>query len=451
MAVCPHCQARAENVLDPCPSGDGYYCVEESDFASNRDERLLGVAVGGRFVVLALLGTGSMAEVYRSHQLEVDRTVALKVFRVDELFDPSMSGTDREKALQASKSRFVQEAKVLGKLAHPNCVTLYDFGTSEEAGYLYIAMEYVGGISLRRAINRGLKIDAIYEIAQQVLLALREAHNLDIVHRDLKPENIILSFKYSHDEPVVKVVDFGIAKLLGRDRTASTTNFGALFGTPAYMSPEQCRGEVDAVGPHSDVYALGCILFEMVTGSLPFPSQIPVEMIRMHIEKPVPEIRPRPGLQLPDEFRDFITTCLQKAPEDRYPDAHAALLALARIIDGDESSEKSASKIWRRGGGGAKLKGRVVVPKDRIAGVDIEPPRVEPRQTEGSTEIPIVVEGLTRRDGEGVYETHDVKEPPPAAAAAQRASASSAVTLLAFIFLLTAVIGLFYLIWQSLG
>lgn len=455
MAICPNCQSRSENVLDPCPAGDGYYCVEEAHFAAIRDDDLLGVAVGGRFVVVALLGVGSMAQVYRAHQLEVDRTVALKVFRVDELFDGKVSGGGREQALEAARNRFVQEARVLGKIAHPNCVTLFDFGSSDDGRFLYIAMEHVGGISLRRAIIRGLKVEAILEIAHQVLLALREAHSLGIVHRDLKPENIILSFKYSNDEAVVKVVDFGIAKLLGREKL-ETTNVGALFGTPAYMSPEQCRGDADAVGPHSDVYALGCILYEMVTGRLPFMSKIPVEMIRMHIEDEPPELAPRAGLDVPPAFSTFIETCMSKDPDDRYADAHTALLALSDILGASEAGPL-ADRLRRRVRGSRRNYGRaVVVPGNQISGADIEPPRVEPSGPIDSADLPIALdtgEAASVEVGDShVFDTHDDTGARPATSRRSSASAMGPVLVgLAFIFVLTACVLVFYFMWQSVG
>ena len=360
MAICPHCQATAEAPLQPCPNGDGYYFVEEDDLVANRGNDLLGRAIGGRFVVVGTLGKGSMAQVYRAHQIEVDRTIALKVFRAVDIG----LGSDNGASLAESRDRFAQEARVLAKLAHPNCVTLYDFGADETCQLLYIAMEHVAGVSLRTAINRGLRLAVILAIVDQVLLALSEAHALGIVHRDLKPENIILSFRHSAEVPIVKVVDFGIAKLLGHDRVGDKTRVGALFGTPAYMSPEQCRGDVDAVGAHSDVYALGCLLFEMVTGHLPYPSDQPMQMIRLHTDAPVPPIVPRPSLDVPKGLASFITRCLQKDPALRYADApamHAAFDAVRGVVAAPGRFTRNAAH-------------RVVVPGNQLSGAQIDPP-----------------------------------------------------------------------------
>ncbi len=173
---------------------------------------------------------------------------------------------------------------------------------------------------------------------RQILAAVRQAHSLDIVHRDLKPENIILSFRKESGEPVVKVLDFGIAKLVGKDQEsyddAAKTSVGMLFGTPAYMSPEQCRGAVSEIGLSSDVYAIGCLFFELVTGHLPFPGRSPQQMILMHQEQPVPSIVPRDGMSLPNGLDAFIKKCLAKSPEDRYPSAKEALRMLDSLVEG---------------------------------------------------------------------------------------------------------------------
>ncbi len=360
MAICPHCQTRTERSLTACPTGDGYYTIDEEEWAENRDNEHLGQLVGGRFVVRGLLGSGSMAHVYRALQVEVDRDVALKMFRAEDLVRPD--DARRDEALAKARRRFAQEARVLGKLAHPNCVTLYDFGS--QGDFLYIAMEFVSGLSLRQAMVRGLRLDAIVEVVRQMLLALREAHDLDVVHRDLKPENVILSFKYADDEPVVKVVDFGIAKLVGHDNSeGAVTSFGALFGTPAYMSPEQCRGAVDEIGPHSDIYALGCLLYEMLCGRLPYESQVPVHMLRMHMESPLPAITPRRGIDVSPELARFVTKCLQKEGTSRFANAREALLEFDRV-----TSDAALPRLTSPG------RGRVSVPRNRIAGVELAPP-----------------------------------------------------------------------------
>ena len=303
-----------------------------------------------------------MGYVYKAYQTQVDRMVAVKIFETNKVV---MSDEDGP----VSQDRFVQEARVLAKLSHPNCVTLYDFGYNEEGEFLYIAMELVGGISLRRAVRRGIKREAVVEVVRQVLMALREAHALEIVHRDLKPENIILSYRHTSNEQIVKVLDFGIAKLLRKD-PGKRTQAGLLFGTPAYMSPEQCRGETN-VTPASDIYSLGCMSFEMIAGHLPFDSDLPQEMVRQHQYEPIPKLVPRKGTELLDGLETFVRTCMAKEPEDRYPHAGAALAAFEEIVGGEAKSGHLARGLERLGGGAAPR--RVAVPKNRITGAKLDP------------------------------------------------------------------------------
>lgn len=374
MAICPKCQQESAEVLDPCPSGDGYFCVEEEEFYSYNDDRLLGRKIADRFIVESVLGRGSMSRVYRAHQGQVDRSVALKVFQPETILGRDSQGEADTQERSRAEARFVQEAQVLGKLTHPNCVTVYDFGLDEDGQFLYMAMEHVAGVSLRTAVRRGLKFDAIVEIARQVLQALREAHSLDIVHRDLKPENIHLSFRYSSEEQVVKVLDFGIAKLLRGE--SENSGQGKLFGTPAYMSPEQCRGDSEAIGPMADIYAFGCVMYEMVCGSLPFPYDDPEKMVRAHLYDEVPEVSPRQGLDVPSSVASFITTCLQKEPEDRFASAHEALDVLEEAVR--RADVPFGSGLTVRNDGHVQRKHRdqsrkVEVPENALSGEELDP------------------------------------------------------------------------------
>jgi serine/threonine protein kinase len=381
MAICPHCETISEKALVPCPTGDGYYCIEETEYASYSDDPLLGQRIADRFIVNSVLGRGSMGKVYKALQDQVDRDVALKVFRSETLVKHTLGRSGTAKEREAARARFVLEAKVLGQLSHPNCVTVYDFGMGEDDDFLYMAMEFVGGVSLREAVNRGLKFEAIVEITRQILLALREAHSLGIVHRDLKPENIVLSYRFNTGEHVVKVLDFGIAKLLQAD-AESLTRAGALFGTPAYMSPEQCRGELDTIGPQVDVYALGCILYEMVCRQLPYIAQLPQQMVRLHQEADIPALQPRRGIEVPAGLEGFIHKCLQKDYRDRFEDASDAMAAFERVLA--EAGELGAGNLDSGGLGSMahtiqKRSGTtrgarsVIVPKDNVSGDALDP------------------------------------------------------------------------------
>ncbi len=360
MAMCPKCQHVGEELFTPCPTGHAYFLIKEKHAKNHGGDPWLGRQLGGRFVIESVLGEGSMGKVYRAYQSQVDRKVAIKLFNLSDGDEGTRGPADRD--------RFVQEARVLAKLSHPNCVTLYDFGYDESSGFLYIAMEYVGGVSLRRAVRRGLKQDATIEVVRQVLMALREAHALDIVHRDLKPENIILSYRATSDEQIVKVLDFGIAKLLGKD-PGRRTKAGLLFGTPAYMSPEQCRGETD-VTPASDIYSLGCVIFEMLSGSLPFGADIPQEMVHQHQHEEVPPLVGRKGQPIDEELERFVRRCMAKAPEDRFVDAAQALRVFEEWVGDAASTVRLAKGVSRLEGKGAP---KVSVPGNRISGAKLDP------------------------------------------------------------------------------
>jgi serine/threonine protein kinase len=382
MPICPNCKTEGPSLLEPCPTDDGFFLVDEDEFAAHSGDRFLGREIANRFVVHSVLGRGSMGRVYRALQTGVDRDVALKLFESESILERSLGRSITDRELEDAQARFIQEARVLGKISHPNCVTVYDFGVGAKGKFMYMAMEYVAGVSLREAVNRKLKFPAIVEIARQVLYALREAHSLSIVHRDLKPENIILSYRFSSNEHVVKVLDFGIAKLLQGDFQARTSA-GALFGTPAYMSPEQCRGEVDNIGPPVDVYAFGCMLYEMISGRLPYVAPVPQQMVRMHQKAPVPDLEPRSSIDLPSGLDEFVRTCLAKDPADRYADAPEALAALETILGSPTSSGlltldtrnlgSMADAIRDRSQRGHRPRSSVSVPDDHIAGGELDP------------------------------------------------------------------------------
>jgi serine/threonine-protein kinase len=382
MPICPNCKTEGPSVLDPCPTGDGFYLVRDDEFAAHSGDRFLGREIAHRFVVHAVLGRGSMGRVYRALQTGVDRDVALKLFESESILERSLGRSITDRELEDAQARFIQEARVLGKISHPNCVTVYDFGVGARGKFMYMAMEYVAGVSLREAVNRKLKFPAVIEIARQVLYALREAHSLSIVHRDLKPENIILSYRFSSDEHVVKVLDFGIAKLLQGDYEART-NAGALFGTPAYMSPEQCRGDVEKIGPAVDVYAFGCMLYEMLCGRLPFVAPVPQQMVRLHQEAPLPDLEPRSSIDVPSGLNEFVKQCLAKQPGDRFADAAETLVALESILGSPAGSGlltldtqnlgSMAEAIRDRSKRGHRPRSSVTVPDDHIAGGDLDP------------------------------------------------------------------------------
>ena len=284
---------------------------------------LVGRVIAGKFSVEERLGAGAMGMVYRARQLTLDRTVALKVLHRQFAADVEFA------------DRFWGEAKAASRLDHPNSIRVIDFG-QEPDGLLYLVMEFVEGCNLFELISeRGpLPPAGIVSVLSQVLAALAVAHDMAVVHRDLKPENImIVRGKSDEGEPVdlVKVCDFGIAKILdtaaasdhASRRKHSTT--GLLVGTPAYMSPEQARGEkLDA---RSDLYSVGVVLFELLAGKVPFDGESVISVALKHVgEIPVPPSSLALGVD-PD-LEAICLRAMSKKPAERFQDAREMRLAL---------------------------------------------------------------------------------------------------------------------------
>ncbi|MEJ5223610.1 MAG: protein kinase [Anaerolineales bacterium] len=277
----------------------------------------------GRYEIIDELGRGGMATVYRANDPRFEREVALKVLPRELLHDPQF------------KVRFEREAKTIAMLEHPFIVPVYDFG--EEDGQPYFVMRYMTGGSLADRIREHgtLTVAQAARIMEGLCSALDEAHKKGIIHRDLKPANILFD---RAGEPCVS--DFGIAKI-----TQSQTNVtaGAMIGTPAYMSPEQAQGET--VDARSDIYALGIILFEMLTGRQPYEADTPMGVAVKHITEPVPhilDIRP----DLPPGIETIIEKAMAKDREARFQTAgefSAALTAVAHGMSGEEAIETAAS------------------------------------------------------------------------------------------------------------
>lgn len=292
---------------------------------------LVGQLVGGKFLVDAYVGGGAMGEVYRATHVDLDRTVALKVMRSD-LSDATFA------------ARFQREAKAASLLDHPNTVRVLDFGT-EPSGLAYIAMEFLDGMDLYQLIKEEHPFpDArVVSLLAQALSAMKAAHRLGIIHRDIKPENIMVVALHDDDggglREVVKVCDFGIAKLTERDGMQTEpgralTGTGTLMGTPEYMSPEQSRGEpLDA---RSDLYSMGVVLFQMLTGRVPFTGDTPLGVVVKQVTDPPP----RPSTLRPDvdpRLEEICLRALEKRPEDRFQSAGEMRAALLGVADPSQS------------------------------------------------------------------------------------------------------------------
>ena len=258
--------------------------------------------------ILGQLGGGGMGVVYRAQDLRLERLVALKFLPHELTLDPD------------SKSRFLLEARAASALDHPNICTIHEVGETDE-GQLYLAMACYEGETLKQRLSRGrLPIEESLEIAQQVARGLVKAHRHGIVHRDIKPANLMIT-----TDEIVKILDFGIAKLAG---AAGLTRSGSSLGTPGYMSPEQARGE--EIDPRTDVWSLGAVLYEMVTGRRPFRGEHEQTVLySLFNEEPEPVLNLRPDA--PPELARIIGRLLAKDREQRYPDAAAALADLRAL------------------------------------------------------------------------------------------------------------------------
>jgi serine/threonine protein kinase len=314
---CPHCGADNRDDARFCGTcGQTVAATEPSRSGhvppAQKAPDLTGREIGGRYRILAKLGEGGMGAVYRGEQISLKRKVAIKLLRPELSADPALV------------RRFNTEAELAARLSHPNTVNIYDFG-QEPDGTLFIAMELVDGRSLRQVLTAegALPPGRALAIAQQLAASLGDAHGRGIVHRDLKPDNVMLSER-GKDRDVVRVLDFGIAKLREDGRATAQalqggnalTQAGDLVGTPQYMAPEQIRGE--AVDGRTDVYALGAMLYEMLTGRLPFEGTSVMAILSKHLlDTPEPPSRRRPELGIPVTLDALVMSALAKDPAQR--------------------------------------------------------------------------------------------------------------------------------------
>ncbi|MBI3892631.1 MAG: serine/threonine protein kinase [Candidatus Wallbacteria bacterium] len=267
-----------------------------------------GLGVAGRYRILEKLAEGGMGIVYRAVQLSLDRCVALKVLKG--------SGAPEAEAVR----RFLAEAQLASRISHPNVVRVLDSGAGARG--LYIAFEFVEGQSLRSRMTEGITAAQALHFAIQACRALEAVHQAGAVHRDVKPENLLVE-----REGTLKLADLGIAKDLGK---GIQTRVGLLFGTPAYMAPEQCMGA--PVGPAADLYSLGVVLFEMLTGRPPFAADSAGDLISLHIERE-PDAPSSRNALMPPEWDESVAKALRKAPAERYASAREFQSVLERMAE----------------------------------------------------------------------------------------------------------------------
>ncbi len=300
---------------DPCPQQDGGILIDLQAHQSHPHDHLLGRMLKERFAVVGVLGEGGMGAVYKAIQQPVGRPVALKVINSD-MDDPHIS------------ARFFQEARVVSRLSDPSIVTLYDYGEAED-GSLYMVFEFIHGRLMFDMLRDGrFAANRAVDIGLQVLGGLVEAHAMGLVHRDLKPENIMVTTNNLGEEKA-KVLDFGIAKVVTAEDSGVRTREGIVLGTPRYMSPEQAQ-DLPLDG-RSDLYSLGVILYELLTGQAPFTRGAAIEILMAHINTPPPTIDP--GLGVPPALVSVVMKALNKRPDERYPDAETMAKALRNALN----------------------------------------------------------------------------------------------------------------------
>ncbi len=382
MMICPKCLRQYEN--------GGSHCVDDGAVLRKfRDQssQLLGTTLDGRWRILDKIGEGGMGEVYRARQVNVDRDVAIKVLRI------ALAATDEY------VTRFMREADIASTVQHPHFVSIYDFGQSEVDHLLYIAMELLEGESLAQSLRkRRPTLREIVTIGEQVCAALSAAHERQIIHRDLKPDNIFLLDV--PDGPFIKVLDFGIAKDLN---AAGVTRTGQLFGTPEYMSPEQCDGGAGVDG-RSDLYALGCVLYEVLVAQSPFHHNSVIKTLLAQVSE-----EPRPfgevGIAVPPAIEAVVFRLLEKNPDNRYANAVDVRHALKAALEATTPAQEAAYDTMSRSLG-ARAEGARTVSYGDLA---------HPLQLEGSlardAKHELAREADRRRRADAERETASTEKP----------------------------------------
>ncbi|MBS4016455.1 MAG: protein kinase [Candidatus Latescibacteria bacterium] len=282
---------------------------------------LIGQSIG-RYHILEQLGEGGMASVYKAFDTRLERDVAIKVIRMD-----AFPAQQHERVIK----RFEREAKALAHLSHPNILKVLDYG--EYDGVPYLVLEYLPGGTLKQKLGQPLPWQEALSLVLPIANALYYAHENGIIHRDIKPSNILLDRKNQ-----LHLTDFGIAKILGLKEGQTLTGAGVGVGTPEYMAPEQGLGkQVDA---RADMYSLGVVLYELITGRKPYTAETPMAVVLKHVTDPLPRpIKFVPGL--PNDVEKLLLKALAKQPEDRYPDMKTLAAAMQTLSDKEVPSAPS--------------------------------------------------------------------------------------------------------------
>ncbi|MBK9622452.1 MAG: protein kinase [Candidatus Obscuribacter sp.] len=309
--ICLECNRQFTGIVKACPH-DGAALVPLA-----RDP-MIGTCLMAKYDIIDVIGHGGMGVVYKGRQVLMERTVAIKMLQSQHIADSQ------------SVQRFLREGKATCRMNHPNIITVYDFGITPQSGQPFIVMDYLQGLSLADQIkNDGqVSVERSINILTQATDALDHAHRAGVLHRDLKPSNIML-IDYEGERDYVKIVDFGVAQLIGAGgEQQRLTQMGEVCGSPVYMSPEQCQGlELDA---RSDIYSMGIVIYETLTGCLPILGKTMVETMSKHIsEMPARFKESRPDLYIPERIEAVVFKAMAKDPANR----HQTMAELCRDLD----------------------------------------------------------------------------------------------------------------------
>jgi serine/threonine protein kinase len=298
---------------------------------SGAPDPLIGRVIADRFRITSLIARGGMGKVYQAEQSPLGRICAIKVL------NPNYNGD----ADPEFHRRFFREASITSKITHPNSVTIFDYGKTDDEIF-YMAMEYLEGQTLHQALRDGgvMAEERVGRIAQQICRALREAHGLGVIHRDLKPANIFLT-RHGEDEDFVKILDFGLVKHIAERPEEQLTQTGLFMGSPKYMAPEQIQGAV--VDARTDIYSLGIIMYEMLAGKVPFERATSVNILMAHVGEPPPPMRAvNPNLRCSPAFEELVMRCISKDPAERYSTMDDVLQAIKLAHGGSVTGQLAA-------------------------------------------------------------------------------------------------------------
>jgi serine/threonine-protein kinase len=380
MLQCPRCGRRFSNDVLVCPA-DQTPLQADATIADIPLDPLLNRVFDEKYRLNERLGGGGMGTVYRATHLLIDRPVAIKVL------------SQRFVGDETAQQRFRREARAAGRMQHPNAVSVTDFGTTAD-GYLYIVMEMLEGHTLRDALMREGPFDVAraVSIMLQTSAAVAAAHDAGLIHRDLKPGNILIAQR-PDTLAVVKVLDFGVAKFAVEEQAdddyQTLTQVGALIGTPRYMSPEQCSGSGPAT-PASDVYSLGIILYEMLSGAPPFNAETPLAIVFRQVSEPPP---PLPA-SVPEKLRAIVERALAKDPAKRFANAEEfrqALLSAAEALGLEHSGSNATPLTFAalRQSGAESPSGSLVIDLERLRQVQAASHATEGNGAEVAVASPI--------------------------------------------------------------